>query len=211
MNKENNINDEIVFSRKAACLAKDPFKKGIKDNILKLGQRCYIEGYTEKKEKVKRSVTCVDIRDNVYTFSFDNVYIMGYYSEIPQILKEICTDGTINGKIVIPYYLLENIELIFLPDRYQIVGGKGYEEKQFQYYKKEKKSVKIKGFKKEGFDDNYFYIGSCNWFIKQTNDIKESIDFVNYVGDLVTTSDEEDMKEKMGIPIFFTINKDLLE
>lgn len=103
--KQNKDSDQNKCSIKAAVDA----------NLVALGQRYMIEGHP---------VTCVDIDNDKYIFSMDDIYKCASHDQIMSVLQQIYTTGKIDDIEILPISMMQDIDFLFVPSEYQISGEK---------------------------------------------------------------------------------------
>lgn len=143
-----------------------------------------------------RVLTCVDIDNDKYIFSFDEILTLSTHDNLESVLRELYTTGKFDGTEFIPFAILNQIDFLFIPTEYQIFGKREYSEsneknvKQFEYYKD---NTAIKFFK-----------GKVRWYWLSDKSIN-STSFCLVRG----SGDAYDSGASLlgGVPIFFQIKK----
>jgi hypothetical protein len=125
-----NENNEIVNLKFFPLIETNSIKGYIKADVVTVGSKFKINGY---------DITCVHISGDDYIFAFDDCATKCTAEEIPLKLELIYNDIRI-----IPLALKKEIEYLFIPTEYQIIGQNMYSDKtkddieQFDYYKNNK-------------------------------------------------------------------------
>lgn len=183
--------------------ANTPLKVAVNASTVALGQRYMIEN---------NPVTCVDIDNNKYIFSMDEIYKCGSHNDIIPMLHKIYETGKIDGIKVLPTSIMKDIDFLFIPSTYQIFGKNKYsieekDVKQFEWYKRGN-LVRIKGYNgipSDHWDKNEI----CHWWL---SNVSSSYNFtycqyyycVSYEGSIIYNHESNIY---IGIPIFFQITK----
>lgn len=145
---------------------------------ISVGERVFLEN---------NPVTCVHIEGDKYIFSMDDIFKIGTYDQIEQILKTVYKTGAINNIRILPRRVVENIDFLFVPNKEQVIG-----EKQFEWFKRGS-AVKIKGYQSGGIHSGESY----PWWICDHC----YIDCYGHV------KDHYIYNGSAGIPIFFQMTK----
>lgn len=159
-------------------------------NIM-VGQRIFIN---------EESATCIHICKNKYIFSMDNVFERHEHSKIEKTLEELYKTGYMNGRKILPNFILKDIDFLFIPNSQQIFGiseySKGYE--QFDWFKRGN-FTRIKGLYSPG---EKFHKQCIDWWLSDKNcDNSERYLCVTSKGTIEITYPNA----FSGIPIFFQI------
>ena len=184
--------DEIECSLKAIVNA----------GMVTLGQRYMIED---------NPVTCVDIDEDKYIFSMDEIFKCAPHKEIPSILRQIYETGKIGDKEVLPASMMKDIDFLFVPCERQIFGQNKYGDekkelgiKQFEWYKRGD-VVRVKGYR--GKNNSYWKDGeTCRWWLATVRS-GDSTYFCNISrdGNLYATHASY---TDIGVPVFLQITKE---
>lgn len=182
----------IRFPRVDTAKTDDILSSLIKNNKIELGQRYKIG---------ENFVTCVDISDNKYIFSFDKIFIQTYYNNISNILQRLWCTGKVNGIEILPVDMIKNIDFVFVPNEFQVFGG-NKNIHQFEWYKLNGDFSRIKGWCRE--DDKRHKGEICAWWLSDfhPNDASDcrEVDWRGTSGRTFSVNSE-------GVAIFFQMTR----
>jgi hypothetical protein len=188
--KETTKDDGITSSLKAA----------VNTGMIALGQRYIIEGVP---------ITCVDIDNDKYIFSVDDIYKRAPHSQIKSILEELYTTGTIDGASVLPLSMMKDIDFLFVPSEYQVFGKNPYgtrekdDDHQFEWYKRGD-VVRVKGYRGNK-DCSYDQGDTCSWWLCTVHSgYSTYCCIVNYYGH----ADYSYASDSYGVPVFFQMTRE---
>lgn len=159
-------------------------KEGIENKKIYVGCRLMI---------YNNPITCVNIKENKFIFSFDNIYAINHFCDIEKILKEIYENGTVHGRHLLSPYLRECIDFFFVPSLEQVYYVPEKPDFQFEWFKRGPIS-RIKA------DPSGFCVP---WFTSTVYENGKSCFIIE--GDGIRSLIKSN--ERAGIPIFFQITK----
>lgn len=177
-------------------------KAAVNAGMVALGQRYMIEG---------NPVTCVDIDENKYIFSMDEIFKCAPHKEIPSILRQIYETGKIGDKEVLPVSMMKDIDFLFVPCERQVFGQNKYGDekkelgiKQFEWYKRGD-VVRVKGYR--GKDNSYWEDGeTCTWWLATVRSGSSTACCRVTYGGRAGSGDAS--RTYIGVPVFLQITKE---
>lgn len=189
----------IKYPKNKSIKTESSLKAAVDAGEVFLGQRIMIKD---------NPVTCVDIDDNKYIFSMDEIFKCASYDKMTSILEQIYSTGEINHKEVLPANMMNDIDFLFVPTEFQVFGWNIYGEKeedtkQFEWYKKGD-FTRVKGYC--GEDNLSLAKGeNCNWRLSTVRSQNSS--FNCCVNGLGCASIYRNYNDQIGVPIFFQITR----
>jgi hypothetical protein len=176
-------------------------RRAIENGLVWVGQKFLMNG---------NFVTCIDITEDKYTFTLDNIFATDSWYNIESRLENLYETGYLSGIPLFTRGFIDDIDFFFIPTEKQMFGKNliGEEEddnvKQFQFYKEYGDIARIKALDKNIHED---YKKGETWYYWLSDRCEGNSTHCCYVGHNGHAGYAIASHTCIGVPIFFQMTK----
>jgi hypothetical protein len=176
-------------------------RKAIENGLVWVGQKFLMNG---------NFITCIDITEDKYIFTLDNIFATDSWDNIEPRLENLYQTGYLSGIPLFTKDFINDIDFFFIPTEKQMFGENNFGEKendnvkQFQLYKEYGDIARVKAIDKNIHED---YEKGETWHYWLSNQYKSNSTHCCYVYNIGLADYANASYTYVGVPIFFQMTK----